>query len=207
MTSDYFHIHDTASPLARELIQRAVDYRSCQRLEALGVPGGFVAELNARCLLGSGRVTVARGRWEVPGPDARLLIGVTEFGHLCDIAAVSTSAPDQVALRTGAGAVLGDDALMHAQARVLAGRHVRLRLFADPLAWLIGRGEGVCVLDWTLALPRLRDLGEAVTIETTPELALVLRERMARGGLPLVEAGPPDSATLRRLARSYEVAA
>jgi hypothetical protein len=191
-----FHIHDTASSLARELVERAVDYCACQRLEALGVPGGFVAELNARCLLGSGRVTVARGRWEVPGPDARLLIGVTDFGHLCDIAAVSTASPDQVVLRNGAGAVLGDDALMHAQARVLAGRHVRLRLFADPLAWLIGRGEGVCVLDWGLALPRLRDLGEAVTIETTPELALVLRERMARGGLPRVSGPLSDDANL-----------
>lgn len=196
MSAVAFHIHDTASPLAGELLDRALDYRACQRLEALGVPGEFVAELNARCLIGGGRVTLSRGRWELPGPDARLLIGVTEFGHLCDIAAVSTSAPDQVALRTGAGAVLGDDALMHAQARVLAGRHVRLRLFADPLAWLIGRGEGVCVLDWGLALPRLRDLGEAVTIETTPELALVMRERMARGGLPRVSGPLSDDANL-----------
>lgn len=191
-------LFDTSGALAREIVARPLDYRACQRLEALGVPGRFVAELNARCLIGAARVHLSPDgeRWEPEGPDARLLLAVTEGGELADIAAVSTTAPDQIALRTGAGALLGDDELERIERAALAGRRVRLRLLADPLAWLRVHGEGICVLDWAAALPRLRCLGEAVTIEAPPELAVVVRERLARGGLPLVASPIPEGSRL-----------
>lgn len=191
-------IFDTSSDLARELVSKPVDYRACQRLEALGVPGRFVAELNARCMIGAARVNLSRNgkRWDPEGPDARLLLAVTECGELADIAAVSTSSPDQVALRTGFAAMLGDEELERVERMVMAGRRVRLRLFADALEWLRASGEGVCILDWSLALPRLRGLGEAVTIETPHAIAAVLRSRLERGGLPLVSAPMADEALL-----------
>lgn len=184
-------IFDTASDLAGELVLRPLDYRACQRLQVLGVSGRFVAELNARCLIGAGRVQLSRdgGRWEPEGPDARLLLAMTDGGELADIAAVSTSHPDQVAQRTGAGWCIGEEAYDFAAARALAGGHVRLRIFANALEWLRGHGEGIVVLDWAQAVTPLRCLGERVTLECPPQLSAVVRGRLERGGLPRVS-GP-----------------
>lgn len=184
-------LFDAGSDLGRELVASPIHYRGCQRLEALGVEGRFVAELGAICAIGMARVHLSANgsRWEPGGPDARLLLAVMEGGELADIIAVSTAHPDQVARRTGFGWCLGDDRYELAERCAAAGRHVRLRVFADPLEWLRGRGEGICVIDWQQALMPLRTLGEAVTLECAPGLATLVRARLERGGLPLV-AGP-----------------
>ena len=191
------------------MLDHGIDLRACRRLEALGIEGRFVAELSSRLAIGAGRVALSRdGRfWEPEGPDARLLLAVVEGGEIADIAAVSTSHPDQVALAAGLGGLLGEEAIERAERAALAQRPVRLRLFRDAMAWLRARGEGVVVLDWAHALPRLRALGERVTIECADAtLALELRGKLARGGLPLVSEPMSDDAALslaERIGRGF----
>lgn len=185
-------LFDTSGDLARELVARPLDYRACQRLEALGVPGRFVAELNARCLIGAGRVHLSGARWEPEGPDARLLIGMTDGGELADIAAVSTAHPDQVALRSGEGWCLGEDVIRQAEADAWGReKRVTVKLVADPLEWLRAEGRAVWVLDWAAALPRLRGLGERVTLECDAGAGARIRALLEIGGLPKVKERAP----------------
>ncbi len=178
------------------MLFHGMDYRGCRRLEALGVPGRFVAVLAAKLAIGQARVALCgRGTlWEPEGPDARLLLACFDEGGLCDVAAVSTSSPDQVALRLGVGWCLGFDRIEDAECAVLAERRVRLRVFADPMAWLRGSGEGIVVLDWAAALPRLRMLGERVTLECDAGAGEQLRARLKVGGLPRVSERAPERA-------------
>lgn len=198
--------------LRAELLAHGIDHRACLRLIEAGVEGRFVAELSAGIAIGVARVCLSRdgSRWEPEGPDGRLLLACFDGGHLIDIAAVWTSHPDQVALRSGDGWCLGEDRLCDAERYSLAGRHVRLRVFSDPMEWLRGRGEGICVLDWGAALPRLRGLGERVTLECDAVLAMRVREMLQRGGLPQVATSAPDGAALRaahRVAQEQEALA
>jgi hypothetical protein len=183
-------LFDTASDLAGELVARPLDYRACQRLEALGVPGRFVAELNARCLIGAARVHLSRSgeRWEPEGPDGRLLLAMTEGGELADVAAVSTSHPDQVARRSGEGWCLGEYVIRAAEADAWGReRRVTVKLVADPLEWLRAEGRAVWVLDWGAALPRLRGLGERVTLECDAGAGARVKALLEVGGLPRVK--------------------
>jgi hypothetical protein len=193
-------LFDTGSWLARELVTRALDYRACQRLEALGVPGRFVAELNARCLIGAARVQLSPNcsRWESEGPDGRLLLAMTEGGELTDVAAVSTAHPDQVARRTGEGWCLGEDVIRAAEADAWGReKRVTVKLVADPLEWLRAQGRAVWVLDWGAALPRLRALGERVTLECDAGAGARVKALLEVGGLPKVkERAPRPVATL-----------
>ncbi|MFN3351322.1 MAG: hypothetical protein ACK41X_20425 [Pseudorhodoplanes sp.] len=192
-------LFDIASDLAREIVARPLDYRGCQRLEALGVDGRFVAELGAMCAIGAGRVQLSPdgARWEPHGPDARLLLAVAECGALADIIAVSTTHPDQVARRTGFGWCLGFERYEEAlAAAVLAERRVSLRIFPDPLEWLRGRARGICVLDWGLALPQLRGLGERVTLECDAGAGARIRALLEIGGLPRVTELPPRASAI-----------
>ena len=187
------------------MLSHGMDYRGCRRLEALGVPGRFVAVLGARLAIGQARVALCgRGTlWEPEGPDARLLLACFDEGGLCDVAAGSTSSPDQVALRLGVGWCLGFDRIEDAERAVLAERRVRLRVFADPMEWLragpsssseaIGqfKSPGIVVLDWAAALPRLRMLGERVTLECDAGAGEQLRARLKVGGLPRVSERAP----------------
>lgn len=196
---DHLQIFDTSSDLARELLALGIDYRACQRLEALGVPGRFVAELGARCMIGANRVHLSpRGnRWEPEGPDGRLLLAVTDAGALIDIAAVSTSAPDQVALRTGDGWCIGENVIRAAEADAWGReRRITLKLVADPLEWLKLSGRAVCVLDWAAALPRLRGLGERVTLECDAGAGARIRALLEVGGLPKVKERAPAARVL-----------
>lgn len=187
-------LFDTASALAREIVARPLDHRACQRLEALGVPGRFVAELNARCLIGAARVRLSPNgeRWDAAGPDGRLLLAVTDGGALADILAVSTSAPDQIARRTGQGWCLGEDVIRQAEADAWGReQRVTVRLLADPLEWLRMAGRGVVVLDWGAALPHLRGLGERVTLECDAGVGARIRALLEIGGLPKVRERAP----------------
>lgn len=185
---------NVGSELGREMLLAVIDYRGCQRLEALGIEGRFVAELGAACAIGVGRVHLSHDgkRWEPGGPDARLLLAVMDSGELADIIAVSTSHPDQVARRTGFGWCLGFNRFEQALAdAVLAERRTTLRVFADPVEWLRGRGRGICVVDWGLALTHLRGLGERVTLECDAGAGARIVALLKIGGLPKVKERTP----------------
>lgn len=200
-------LFDTRSDLAGELVRRPLDFRACQRLETLGVPGRFVAELNARCLIGMARVQLSPcgGRWELPeGPHTassaavgdqiapRLLLAMTDGGELADIAAVSTAAPDRHALRSGEGWCLGEDVIRQAEADAWGReKRVTVRLVADPLEWLRAEGRAIWVCDWAAALPRLRGLGERVTLECDAGAGARIRALLEIGGLPKVKERAP----------------
>lgn len=187
-------LFDLGSDLAGELVARPLDYRACQRIAALGVPGRFVAELNARCLIGAARVHLSRdgSRWEPEGRVARLLLAMTDAGELADIAAVSTAHPDQVALRTCEGWCLGDDVIRAAEADAWGReQRVTVKLVADPIAWLRAEGRAVWVADWAAALPRLRGLGERVTLECDAGAGARIRALLEVGGLPKVRERAP----------------
>jgi hypothetical protein len=175
------------------LLRRGATWATCQRLEALGVPGRFVCELGAHIAIGQARVQLSRRGdfFELPGPDARLLLGLFEGGELIDVAAVSTSHPGEVARLTGLGWCLGEERIEAAERAVLAGKCPRLRLVADPLEWLRCEGRAVCVIDWAIALPRLRLLGELVTIECDAGAGERIRSLLAHGGLPRVSERAP----------------
>lgn len=180
--------------LRAEMLAFGVDYRACQRLQALGVSGRFVATLGARIAIGQARVLLQDGGrfWEPRGPDGRLLLGCYENGVLIDIAAVSTASPDQVAMRTGLGWCLGADQIEDAHRASLAERRSRLRIVADPIEWLRAEGNAICVFDWQAALPELRLLGERVTIECDAGAGDRLRARLRIGGLPKVSERAPE---------------
>ena len=187
-------LFDTATDLAAELVARPLDYRACQRLASIDVPGRFVAELNARCLIGAARVQLSpRGdRWQLHGPDARLLIGLTEGEELVDILAVSTAHPDQIARRTGAGWCLGDDLIRKAEGDVWGReKRVTLKLVPTPLDWLRAAGRAVCVLDWAAGLPHLRGLSERATLECDAGAGARIRALLEIGGLPKVKERAP----------------
>lgn len=187
------------------LLAHGVNLAGCRRLEAIGVPGKFVCALGARIAIGQALVHLSRdgSRWDEQGPTARLLLACHDEAGLIDIAAVSTSHPDEVALRTGAGWCLGFDHLEAVERAVLAERRAVLRLVSDPIEWLragaVPSGSGavgqtssaVCVLDWKAALVRLRQLGESATIECDAGAGEQLRARLKHGGLPRVKERAP----------------
>jgi hypothetical protein len=176
----------STADLRAEMLRFGIDYRHCRRLEVAGVEGRFVCELSAHLMIGAARVNLSRdgALWEPHGPHGSLLLAVFEGGELIDIAAFTTAQPDRVALRIGQGAVLGEERIEQAERAALAGRRVALRVFADPMEWLRHRGEGVCVVDWKRALPRLRGLGERVSLRCAPGFDRVVAARIARGDLP-----------------------
>ncbi|MBD2842691.1 hypothetical protein [Erythrobacter rubeus] len=175
------------------MLAHGVSWASCQRLMALGVPGRFVAELGARLAIGQARVCLMGGGrfWEPRGPDARVMLACFEGEHLIDIAAFATSFPAEVALATGDGWCLGEDAIRDCERSALAGRYPVLRLVADPLEWLRSGGKSLCVLDWARAIGRLRSLGESVTIECDAGAGEQLKARLKHGGLPRVKERAP----------------
>lgn len=170
-----------AGALAAEL-----PWAAMRRLLDLGVPARFAAGLNLAGDLSFAGVTIEAGgaRWSADGPERRLLLAVREQDQLVDVAALSSTAPDEWALLTGEGAMLGLERVIACQ----CGLADRLRLFATPLDWLRAGGAGVCVLDWgAAALGWLRGVGPGVVLETPPGAADNLRAALAHGGLPRVE--------------------
>lgn len=197
--------------LARQLLAAMVRtpvLRTMERLTALGADPDLAASMFVAGQLGTGMISLSRDgtRWEPEGPDRRLLIGVAERGELVDIVAASSTRRDEWALRTGLGWALGADMLDDALVRAVACEEkVRLRLFATPLDWLAGGGEGICILDWSAhALNQLRSPGERLTlIADNPAAATRLRQLLQWGGLPRVESMRVESAA----AAAREIAA
>lgn len=196
LDADFAGAAEGGSALRDELSAFAarMGWAQVKRLLELGVPGAFLAQLTGAGDVAAARVSLAnRGAYfEVPGPDARLLLAVRDgFGTLVDLVAFSTSDPDDWALRCGLGAMLGTWTLEEAQRRVCAHGYAQLRIFATPLAWLLGGGEGVCVLDWNAGLAELRLLGETVTLRCDRGVGERLEALLRRGGVPRVKEVAP----------------
>lgn len=188
--------------LDRELLVAAAGtpFSAVRMLLALGASPRWLARSAGE--FGTARVTLSGdgATFEPDGPTPRLLVAVRAGdGALIDIAALASHCRDEWALRIGDGWALGLDQLARAeQARdeavAMAGagkppRPVRLRLFANPFDWMAADGAGLCVLEWnTAALTALRALGERVVLEIEPAAQERLRQLLAHGGLPRVEA-------------------
>lgn len=178
--------------------QRELTLSACRALVAGGVPFGTVSALNLDYCLALGSVALAGdGRtFEFDGPDRRLLLGVRDAaGTMIDIAALSSGCEDEWALLTGAGDLLGEQALEQAEAQAtIYDRRVAVRLYATPMAWLRGGAAGVCVLDWNRStIARLRGLpgptagrSGQVMLMTDPGAGERLKAMLTHGGLPLV---------------------
>ncbi|MGL5446567.1 MAG: hypothetical protein ACRDBL_04580 [Rhabdaerophilum sp.] len=172
---------------------RALRWGEFQRLLAAGVPSQFAAQLNAGGDLLAAPVELLRGgRFAMGGPDGRLLLVVRdERGVPADALALRMDDPGAVASWFG-----GCSSGMLGAFNLPSWRAGRVALVETPLAWLRGGGAGICVYDWAAAVPHLRALGEAVTLEAPPALAAILRARLERGGLPLVASAVADGARL-----------
>lgn len=183
------------SPLDAIMAQHMLAWPMAQRLLEQGVPPLALGALNAAGLIGAGRVSLSRdgARFDLAGPDPRLLLGVTDgAGALVDIAALASHDEAQAPLLTGAGAMLGMEAIEAAHADLAAERPVRLRLHATPWDWLRAGGAGLCVLHWTPAVvAELRLLGERATLEVARGAGREIKRRLERGGLPLVAEDRP----------------
>ncbi|WP_157812517.1 hypothetical protein [Novosphingobium kunmingense] len=193
-----------ADDMACELLSAAaaMPWAAVQMLQGMGADRHLIARLSGAGDLGVARVELSGNgaTWTPGGATQRLLIGVRDAdGELIDVAALASHCRDEWALRTGDGWALGLDMLAQAEqardeAQAAASpakppRAVRLRLFADPFDWMGAGGAGLCVLDWGLpALTALRALGERVTLTVEAGAQERLRQLLAHGGLPRVEA-------------------
>lgn len=190
--------------LESELLAAAADmpFGAFKMLLALGAERGFAARLRGAGDLGVARVEVSAdgATWEPGGATQRLLLGVRDAGgELIDVVALASHRRDEWALRTGDGWALGLDRLAEAEqardeallraAPGKAPRAVHLRVFSSPFDWLAAGGAGICVLDWSaMALTSLRALGERVVLDVDAGAQERLRQMLAHGGLPRVEA-------------------
>lgn len=183
--------------LIDELLGLTMPFSALRALIDMGVPQGVALALAGDGDLAVGQVDLShRGsRFGFGGPDRRLILAVRDRGEIVDLAACSSSNENEWALRLGQADFLGVDALYDAQVaadpQAAAGGRVRsareLRLFATPMAWLRGGGDGICVLDWTpSALGALRGLGSGVTLVVEPGAKAKLDAMLKHGGLPLV---------------------
>lgn len=184
---------DRAEPLCalrREMAGAGLTARAFARVLELGVPARALAQLTGVGDLAAARVALSRDatRFELEGPDARLLVLVREQGIPVDIVALATHDPDQWALRRGDGWCLGYDSWLACE----TGRSFELRVHATPLAWLRSGCEGVAILEWNTGLRMLRGLGEGVLLRCDRGAGERLKALLSVGNLPRVkETAPP----------------
>ena len=128
-----------------------------------------------------------------------IILPVVEDGIVTDLVAFDPRQPDGWALRSGNGVMLGWDlwsakAWMPPRATGWAEAPA-LKLYANPLQWVRGSGDGLCLLAWTPAtMAMLRALGPNRMIVCEDErFAAVVEEKMAeRQGLPAVRVMMPE---------------
>lgn len=172
-------------------------------LRDLGASPRWLAEACGEGALGRARVTYSRDGdlfdlAEGAGETA-IILPVTEDGVVTDLVAFDPRTPDRWALRCGDGLMLGwDQWHANAHATVTGGgwrEDPAVRLFANPLQWMRGGGEGLCLLAWTQAtMAMLRALGPERTIVCEDDhFAAVVAEKMAeRPRLPAVSVAPVE---------------
>jgi hypothetical protein len=195
---------DTLGLRAQMMIAAAgLRFSAVGYLRDLGAAPGWLARACAEGALGRARVTYSRDGdlfdlAEGAGETA-IILPVTESGVVTDLVAFDPRTPDAWALRRGDGVMLGWD-VWHANAHVpqIAGgwrEDPAVRLFANPLQWMRGGGEGLCLLAWTQStMAMLRALGPERTIVCEDDhFAAVVAERMAeRPRLPTVSVAPVE---------------
>lgn len=124
----------------------AVGSMELARLRRLGVCNSAVARMGYRHHQFGVAAVVDRdeGRF-APDPHGarKLIVPVYENGELIDLVALSTEAPDEWSLRTGAGLALG---LFDGWEPYRWQNSVPLQ--RDPLSWLVSGGLGLCVVNW-----------------------------------------------------------
>ncbi|MEO1222341.1 MAG: hypothetical protein AAFY42_13520 [Pseudomonadota bacterium] len=173
---------------------RMLDFRhDWKRLRAEGVPTRMFASLVAAGDLVKARCDISWSNnprtFQFGGPDGRLVIAARDENFVRDDAvAFRLDEPGDFAVLTGGSAFLGEWLLRDLE--VADGR--RLALVSDPLEWLRRSGKALCVLDWQRALPRLRSLGEGVTLECDAGAGEQLRAKLKVGGLPRVQERAPQ---------------
>ncbi|MCB4861126.1 hypothetical protein K7W03_16160 [Sphingobium sp. PNB] len=129
------------------------------RMIALGVPGASIAALGAmQPAFGISPAAVEPSYFYQPvdGP-THVVMPVMDQGEMIDLIAWRSSNPARWFWRTGLGWALGTDWLLP------RWDNGPVKLYATPLEWLAGAGEGICVLDWSA--PEIRDLAALEAIE------------------------------------------
>ncbi|PJG48323.1 hypothetical protein CAF53_08780 [Sphingobium sp. LB126] len=152
-----------------------VEQRHLDRLIALGISGGTIAEMGLRGPpFGMVRgVDVGAGLYEPgDGPEC-VVIPVHAEGTLIDLVAFRTDQPTRWRLRTGLGWALGAD-----QIYVPSWDNEPLQLWRSPLDWLRNDGVGITVLDWDA--PELRDLLMVESIAADNDVGNRLLDILAR---------------------------
>ena len=130
------------------------------RLLALGVPGASIADLGAiQPVFGISHAMPEPSRHYQPGDGPpHVVMPVLDMGDMIDLIAWRTTNPARWFWRTGLGWALGTDWLLP---RWDDGP---VRLFATPLEWMAGAGQGMCILDWNA--PEIREMAALESVET-----------------------------------------
>ena len=153
---------------------RGVRQPHLDRLRALGVSIRWLAQTGMQIApFGVAQSEVSKAGLYQVSPDAGLLnviIPVVEDGALVDLCAFRTDDPGNWALRTGNGWALG---LGQGMGEYMWGLPVHL--YSDPLDWLRGSGEGICVLDW--ASPEIHRLDVLENVVCSDQATAALLQR------------------------------
>lgn len=122
-----------------------------------------------------------------------LILPVVEGGAVADLLAFRADKPERWWLRTGIGAVLGQDAIDKAEFfSDDDGPEGSLRVYRSPLSWLRSECQGCCILDWRVAACRLAGVREVVAED------LGIGEKIERAFV--APRGPSISVLVRRAA-------
>lgn len=151
----------TAADLEAEMASAAARVRQehMDRLISLGVPGSAIARLGAiQPVFGISAALPERSHIYQPGDGPpHVVMPVMDVGSMIDLIAWRTTQPARWLWRKGLGWALGTDWLLP---RWDDGP---VRLFATPLEWLAGAGQGICILDWNA--PEIREMAMLEAIE------------------------------------------
>ncbi len=151
--------------LSLELID-AAEASMVETLRALGVTSrGAIA---TGLYVGRQRVTTLPGEpLALYEPDEfgteHIIVPVIESGTMMDLLAFHVKAPARWWLRTGYGAVLGQDVIDKAEFfNAPEDLESLLRIFRTPLSWLQAECTGAVILDWRVAHCRLDGVRKVV---------------------------------------------
>jgi hypothetical protein len=167
----------SAVDLYAELQQAAFAVRQCHldRLRSLGVPVTWPSE--GTYPFGVVHCERAGGGLYQPLPGAgalHVILPVVEEGALVDLVAFRSTAPDEWLLRTGNGTALGLERGV--------GWHTwgqSAHLFGNPLDWMQGAGQGLCVVNWSAPDLAQLDVLPCVTV-SDPATGALLIEALRR---------------------------
>jgi hypothetical protein len=135
--------------------------RHLGRISALNVSPAAIAELGRHFPpFGVGQaVDIGRGLYEPGNGPEHLILFAYEDGAHVDSIALRTDAPTRWMWRIGQGWALGADWLNR-----LHWDPTPTPIFATPIDWLRGGGQGICILDWSS--DEIRRLALVDAIET-----------------------------------------